>query len=644
MSRHSLWKCLLSLVLLFPLLLVNFSPLVVEAQSSGNFNLTVSRVDNSGFPEIKAYVTAAGQNGLPIPGLIEDNFQVTEDTTRVISFTVGSVDNTSEPVALAVALDLSGSMNAALSNTISSTLSLISQLSPADEMALITFTDTVKTAVPPSKDKTLLTTTLLTMTVKGDTALWDGVHEAVNALAIRPAGRRAVIVITDGQDRKSRLKLEDVASEAMNQHLPVFAIGFGTVDETALRRLAELTGGEAFIQPKSDQLAVQLDAILKRLRQQYVVTYTSPALSDGAEHRVTIRANYQGVLAEGQRAFIAQPIPFTINLPNFTAGQKVGVGMSMHFAPQFSPRAAITGVDYRLNGVKLTTVTTRPFEYDWMPTAADLGSQTLVLRATDAAAQTQEYSLAFEVVPAVAVSIVSPQPGNVPSGTVTLQADVTALSTVASVEFLVDNKSVGKLTDAPYTVQWKGTSGDHELMVVVTDNHGQSAKDSVTITVPPRSDLGIPIALAAVLVSLGIILPLSLRSRRGRTAQPGARGAVGVPRTPAPATADAGLVLEAGPGQGQQWVVGPGETRIGRQRSENDVILLGSEVSRKQAVIRASGGVYMYTSLSQSLPSLINGRSVAGEQRLADGDRIQIGQFVLRFVGPGRPSGGQANH
>lgn len=611
-------------------------PLPAVAQAG--LTVSVGQLDATGFPTIKAYVTVLDQAGLPLRDLPDKSFAVVEDSVPVADVAVASIQNTADPLALAIAIDLSGSMaGQPISDTLAATANLIDQLGPTDEVALITFSDQAVVSVPLTPDKAAAKAALATLKPRGNTALWDGVHEALGALAIRPSGRRAVIVVTDGQDTSSLLKLEDVSGEAVRQLLPIFPIGFGSVDQAALTRLGELTGGEASTKPSSAELTAQYDLILERLRQQYLITFTTQALADGGDHPVIVRVNYQGIEAEAEASFYAQSLEFTLELPALTDGQTVGAGLPLRLEPKFSERAAIASVDYELEGVKLSSVTIPPFEYVWTPAQADQGKRTFIVRATDKTGQTQEKSIAVAIVPALTVTISAPQADESLAGTVTLLADVQALSTVADVEFLVDDKSIGIVSAAPYAVEWDTAAvapGAHTLTVVVRDTAGQTATAESPFRVQAGINWGVFIVVAVVIAAVGLILPIGFRRRRQASA-PLKAGSAGPVPGPMPATtSEAWLILEAGNGQGQRWPLAVGETRIGRQRAENDVILAGTEVSRKHALIRAAGGDFVYINLSQTTVSLINGEPVTSQCRLEDGDRIEIGPFALRFVGP----------
>jgi VWFA-related protein len=612
------------------------------ARAQAALNATINRVDSSAFPQVQAYVTVSDQNGLPIGGLTSGNFEIVEDGQAVSALTVEDIQSSSEPVALALALDLSGSMlGAPLADTLSAADQLVGQLGAADEITLITFSDQPNLVVSLTTDKAQISTAFSTLKAQGGTALWDAVHEATRQLASRPVGRRAIIVVTDGQDTNSLLNLDDVASDAARQYLPVFPVGFGSVDEVLLGRLAVRTGGEAFIVPASDQLQTQLEAILSRLRQQYLITFASAVPADGAEHRLTVRVNNVGAKAEASAAFVATPVDYSVSLPGFSDGQQIGIGIPNRLAPEFSALAAIRSVEYQLDGSTLATVTVPPFEHSWTPTEAEAGSRELTVRATDAVGNVREQSLALEIVPALTISVVAPKADDAVFGNVSLEAEVKALSTVTTVDFLVDGKSVGTANAAPYLLDWdSGTvaAGSHELTVVVSDAYGQTAEASVPFRVQVGINWGLFGVIALVLVAFGLVVPLSLRMRRDRAAAkiptPAATGPASVPLNTSSAPGPAQLIVEAGDEKGQSWTLGSGDTRIGRQRAENDVVLSGTDVSRRHAVIRGDGGRFIFVNLSQTAASLVNGKEVSNQCVLADGDRIEIGEFVLKFSGP----------
>jgi len=76
------------------------------------------------------------------------------------------------------------------------------------------------------------------------TALYDALYEASLYLRDAPPSRKAIVLLTDGRDENSSVKLEDGLGIASADHIPVFTVGMGNrVEEVTLRRISKLTGG-----------------------------------------------------------------------------------------------------------------------------------------------------------------------------------------------------------------------------------------------------------------------------------------------------------------------------------------------------------------------------------------------------------------
>lgn len=130
----------------------------------------------------------------------------------------------------------------------------------------------------------------------GSTALWDAVWVVSDEVMGRSlgTGRRALVVITDGEDTGSRLKMEEAVRGALQSEVVVYAIGIGDkdyngVNKGSLRRLAEQTGGRAFFPKKIADLPGIFTQIQEELLSQYVLTFSTPnARRDGSHHKIEI--------------------------------------------------------------------------------------------------------------------------------------------------------------------------------------------------------------------------------------------------------------------------------------------------------------------------------------------------------------------
>lgn len=136
---------------------------------------------------------------------------------------------------------------------------------------------------------------------QGGTSIWDSIIAASADLLAREAGRKTIVLLTDGDDTTSRMKLDDAINEALRAEVVIYAIGIGDpasggtfigngVNEGALKKLTEATGGRAVI-PKSrrdlDSAFAQLE---QDMRQQYLLAYEpSNETPDGSFRKIEIK-------------------------------------------------------------------------------------------------------------------------------------------------------------------------------------------------------------------------------------------------------------------------------------------------------------------------------------------------------------------
>src|SRR6266850_1857832 len=131
---------------------------------------------------------------------------------------------------------------------------------------------------------------------EGSTAIWDSIALTCRQVLARSAGllRRAIILLTDGQDGSSRLGRSAAIDQAIATETVIYAIGIGDpkyegVNKGALREVAERTGGRAFFPKKQDDLKAAFAEIEQELRSQYLLAYTSTNKKrDGGFRKMTL--------------------------------------------------------------------------------------------------------------------------------------------------------------------------------------------------------------------------------------------------------------------------------------------------------------------------------------------------------------------
>lgn len=131
----------------------------------------------------------------------------------------------------------------------------------------------------------------------GSTAVWDAVWATSEELMSTSAEhtRRAIILLTDGDDTSSRMKIHEAIERAQKSDALIYAIGIGdrytfNVNEGALRKIAEQTGGRAYFPRHERDLRDAFAQIQKDLREQYLVAYSpTNKARDGSYRKIEIQ-------------------------------------------------------------------------------------------------------------------------------------------------------------------------------------------------------------------------------------------------------------------------------------------------------------------------------------------------------------------
>jgi VWFA-related protein len=130
----------------------------------------------------------------------------------------------------------------------------------------------------------------------GSTAIWDAVWASANELLSESAEntRRTIILLTDGEDTISQVKMHEAITRAQKADALIYAIGIGDsynfgVDEGSLRKIAGETGGRAYFPHSEKELRDAFVQIQRDLREQYLIAYSpSNKARDGSYRKVQI--------------------------------------------------------------------------------------------------------------------------------------------------------------------------------------------------------------------------------------------------------------------------------------------------------------------------------------------------------------------
>jgi VWFA-related protein len=150
----------------------------------------------------------------------------------------------------------------------------------------------------------------------GGTSLYEAIHRTCDEKLIRETGRKAIVILSDGEDESSKVTIKQAKEMALRAEALIFAIsvtkgGFFGVGGTregdnALRELAQETGGRVFTPFKVEELDDAFRQINQELRSQYNLGYvsTNPA-RDGSYRKVEIKVPEKGLRLTYRKGYYA---------------------------------------------------------------------------------------------------------------------------------------------------------------------------------------------------------------------------------------------------------------------------------------------------------------------------------------------------
>jgi Ca-activated chloride channel homolog len=268
------------------------------------------------------FFTAADKNKRFVSTLKREDIRILEDGVPQEIFAFQP--NIDLPLSLAILIDCSGSEERTLpEEKVAARAFLETVLRPdKDEAAVVTFTGEVTLEqgltgnisrlrqaidhvrfVPPSGyiggGVVVSGTPPISGTqqmLAGSTAIWDAIWATSNELLSASAEhtRRAIILLTDGQDTISQVRMQEAINRALKADALIYAIGIGDryefgIDERSLRKLTDQTGGRAFFPNSERDLHEAFAQIERDLRERYLIAYSSTnKMRDGSYRKVSI--------------------------------------------------------------------------------------------------------------------------------------------------------------------------------------------------------------------------------------------------------------------------------------------------------------------------------------------------------------------
>jgi Ca-activated chloride channel homolog len=255
---------------------------------------------------VLTYTSVFDKAGRFVSGLKKENFKLFEDGVeqKITAFSQEDV-----PVSMGILLDLSGSMRKKIEQVNKAALAFMMASNPQDEVFLIGFSDETDLLQDYTSDIDEIKDALDNIVVSGGTAAYDAIYLGVQKAQTGSKPKKAVVVITDGNDQDSYYKLDELLAKVQESDVQIFCIGlldpiskrglFRKSEEEkardALIKISEETGGKAFFPGQVDDIHGIVSEIASELRNQYSIGYFSNnSARDGSWRRVKVEISGAG--------------------------------------------------------------------------------------------------------------------------------------------------------------------------------------------------------------------------------------------------------------------------------------------------------------------------------------------------------------
>jgi Ca-activated chloride channel family protein len=245
---------------------------------------------------VNVILTVTEGNGRIVPGLNREDFLVEEDGRKQeVSHFAREV---TLPLTLALLIDTSPSVQPVLDLEKQTAIEFLHSILRKEDLALVmNFDRGVSLVQDFTPDIRRLSKAIQSVAIGGGTSVHDAVFLACDEKLKRETGRKAIILISDGGDTTSKLKIKDAIESAQRADVIIYAISNssggpffgGGGDDGTLKRYAEATGGRAFFPSKPQDFKKAFEAIQEELRSQYILSYSSTnTMKDGSYRALKI--------------------------------------------------------------------------------------------------------------------------------------------------------------------------------------------------------------------------------------------------------------------------------------------------------------------------------------------------------------------
>lgn len=231
------------------------------------------------------------------------------------------------PVSLGIVFDVSGSMEDKIEGVRDAVEHFVKSVAPGDEIFLIRFSDDAELVQDFTDDKRRILRAVENLQPKGSTALYDAVLLGLQKIGGGKHRKRALLLLTDGNDTASSTTFQDITALARKSEVIVYGLGVGhgekgsvhsgifdsqikdTVDMRTLRALADATGGNAYFLENAheggrDLVDEAASEVAAELKQQYTLGYYPTDKKDtGAFRQIKVELKDKSLRVRTKRGY-----------------------------------------------------------------------------------------------------------------------------------------------------------------------------------------------------------------------------------------------------------------------------------------------------------------------------------------------------
>lgn len=254
--------------------------------------------------------TVLDRKGQFAPDLRKEDFAIYEEG---VLQEIAVFQKQDVPVSVGIVFDTSGSMVDKIDEVRDAVIHFIATTNPEDDIFVTQFSAEVFLVQDLTGDRQLLRNAIGRLRPQGSTALYEAIVRALQQVQRGRHKKKALLVITDGNDTSSEIKLEQAVDIALKSEVLIYCLGIGhgergifghvegafkdTVDVDVLRTFSNLTGGKTHVVEGAhykrgvDQIDLACQQVSEELRRQYTLGYyPTNRVKDGSYRRIRVEA------------------------------------------------------------------------------------------------------------------------------------------------------------------------------------------------------------------------------------------------------------------------------------------------------------------------------------------------------------------